>query len=320
MDTIVSADTLTGEPFVLRMPSHEAGLELAAARLLAGEFRVSTAEVDELLRPPQAAIMQTAEERVALHDKLVARGLQANREGAVAKAAALFWDAWRLDQRKPSTLISMLNMRLKLGHLGVVAAAYLRLLEDGSGVLGERDWEVVQTKLQQANRCLVERKERLRAALRLQRTWRQLHARGCAAALVRRAAAARVLQRCVLRSRPPPPFVEQVILLRLAAHPTAESTGDTMAVDACSGGEELRSYASTEVIASVTSRRVGSSLEPRSVAPFAALCLDTSATPAAATHAAATHAPAAAPAAALGSAALHFVVTSRDAEARHACA
>ena len=143
MDTIVSADTLTGEPFVLRMPSHEAGLELAAARLLAGEFRVTTAEVDELLRPPQAAIMQTAEERVALHDKLVARGLQANREGAVAKAAGLFWDAWRLDQRKPSTLISMLNMRLKLGHLGVVAAAYLRLLEDGSGVLGERDWEVV---------------------------------------------------------------------------------------------------------------------------------------------------------------------------------
>ena len=108
--TIVSADTLTGEPFVLRMPSHEAGLELAAARLLAAEFRVSTAEVDELLRPPQAAIMQTAEERAALHDKLVARGLQANREGAVAKAAGLFWEAWRLDQRKPSTLISMLNM------------------------------------------------------------------------------------------------------------------------------------------------------------------------------------------------------------------
>ena len=109
--TIVSADTLTGEPFVLRMPSHEAGLELAAARLLAAEFRVSTAEVDELLRPPQAAKMQSAEERAALHDKLVARGLQANREGGVAKAADLFWDAWRLDQRKPSTLISMLNMR-----------------------------------------------------------------------------------------------------------------------------------------------------------------------------------------------------------------
>jgi len=43
----------------------------------------------------------------------------------------------------------------------------------------------------------------------LQRTWRQLHACGCAAVLGRRAAAARALQRCVLRTRPPPPFVEQ---------------------------------------------------------------------------------------------------------------
>ena len=125
--TIVSADTLTGEPFVLRMPSHEAGLELAAARLLTAEFRVSTAEVDELLRPPQAAIMQTVEERAALHDKLVARGLQANREGAVAKAAGLFWDAWRLDQRKPSTLISMLNMRALSLSLSLSLSLRLRL-------------------------------------------------------------------------------------------------------------------------------------------------------------------------------------------------
>ena len=158
ISTIMSADTLTGEPFVLRMPSHEAGLELAAARLLAAEFRVSTADVDELLRPPQAALLQSTEERAALHDKQVARGLLANREGAVAKAAGHFWDAWRLDQQKISTLISLLNMRLKLGHFGVVAAAYLRLLEDC--VLSDRDWQAVQTKLQLANRKLVERKAR----------------------------------------------------------------------------------------------------------------------------------------------------------------
>ena len=123
-----------------------------------------------------------------------------------------------------------------------------------------------------------------------------------------------------------------------------------MAVDRCSGGEELRSYATTEVLAFLTrplkrspspnlnpsptpspspspnpsptpnpnpnqvlafvaSRRVGCSLEPRSVAPFAALCIDPPATPAAAVHARA---------AAVGSAALHFVVTSRNAEVHHA--
>ena len=74
--TIMSADTLTGEPFVLRMPSHEAGLELAAARLLAAEFRVSTAEVDELLCPPQAALLQAAEdERRLASPNLYARSV-----------------------------------------------------------------------------------------------------------------------------------------------------------------------------------------------------------------------------------------------------
>ena len=166
---------------------------------------------------------------------------------------------------------------------------------------------------------------------------------------------------------------------------------DSTAVDACSGGEELRSYAATEVLAFLTltpglartptptpsppqtevlafganpnpnpgpspspkpspnpnpdpnpnptpntnpnpnpsmnpnqvlafvaARRVGCSLEPRSVAPFAALCIDPPATPATpappATPAAAVHARGAA----VGSAALHFVVTSRNAEVRYA--
>eukprot|EP00964_Phaeocystis_antarctica_P037786 scaffold21605_cov53-Phaeocystis_antarctica.AAC.1 len=169
---------------------------------------------------------------------------------------------------------------------------------------------------------------------------------------------------------------------------------DSAAVDGCSGGEELRSYAATEVLAFLTltlglartptptpsppqtevlafganpnpnpgpspspkpspnanpnpnpnpapntnpnmnpnqvlafvaARRVGCSLEPRAVAPFAALCIDPPAAPAAAANA-----PAAAENAclgagarggsAVGSAALHFVVTSRNAEVRYACA
>ena len=53
-------------------------------------------EIEALLAPPQAGLLQTAEERAALHDKLLAKGLQANRDGAHAKAAAVFWEAWRL--------------------------------------------------------------------------------------------------------------------------------------------------------------------------------------------------------------------------------
>jgi hypothetical protein len=297
--TVWSHDTLTAEPFALVMACHDAGLEIATARLLASEYSVTSAEVDQMLRPKQAGLLQASDERVALHDKLVARGLQANREGAIAKASDLFWEAWRLDQQRVSTLISHLNMRLKLGDFGVAAATYLRLLEDV--VLTDRDWQAVQAKLQLANRLLVERKEQLRAVLRLQRTWRQAAARRSADARAREVAAARVLQRRVLRARPPPPFVEQVILLRLAPQAVAHATGS--AVDTCAGGDELRGYAATQVLAFVTARRSdgsgsGGALEPRAVAPFAALGVPT----------------AAAAAEGVGSAPLHFVVTSKNAE------
>ena len=269
-------------------------LESLAAQLLHAEHSVAADAVDTLLSPPQSGVLHSSDERAELHDKLVARGLQANRDGASAKAAALFWDAWRLDQRKLSTLISHLNMRLKMGDLGVASAAYLRLLEDV--VLSDRDWQMVQTKLQEANRLLVERKARLHAVLRLQRAARARLARRLAARLTAEHAAARVLQRRFLRARLLPALVDYVVLLRLAP-PAAATSHD----GGGSSSDDLRTASAADVLAAVVGRRGNCGVEPRAVAPFAALCL---------------------PDGGCGTplAPLHFVVTSKHADVLHACA
>ena len=89
----------------------------------------SEAEVDALVCPAQSYPLNTCDERAKHHDRLVARGFAANAEGDTKRAAELFEEAHALVRTRASTLLSLLNMRLKLGQCELAAAGYLRLME-----------------------------------------------------------------------------------------------------------------------------------------------------------------------------------------------
>ena len=225
----------------------------AAARV---DVAVSDGDVDALILPPQSlALNLTAEKRAALHDSLVAQGLQKNKEGDAAAAAKLFGRACTM-QRTVTTKLSLLNMTLKAGTAPALAAAgYLRLMEDLE--LTEREWRMAQSKLAEANAQLATLKEQHAAAAGLQARARGRSARRCVAPLRLRHAAATRLQRAVLRWRRfarPLPFVEHVVVLRLA---TGGSVDDA------------------EVLLAVSAPHAGcSAVEPLSTAPFASHALD----------------------------------------------
>ena len=136
----------------------------AAARV---DVAVSDGDVDALILPPQSlALNLTAEKRAALHDSLVAQGLQKNKEGDAVAAAKLFGRACTM-QRTVTTKLSLLNMTLKAGNAPALAAAgYLRLMEDLE--LTEREWRMAQSKLAEANAQLATLKEQHAAAAGLQ--------------------------------------------------------------------------------------------------------------------------------------------------------
>ena len=225
----------------------------AAARV---DVAVSDGDVDALILPPQSlALNLTAEKRAALHDSLVAQGLQKNKEGDAAAAAKLFGRACTM-QRTVTTKLSLLNMTLKAGTAPALAAAgYLRLMEDLE--LTEREWRMAQSKLAEANAQLATLKEQHAAAAGLQARARGRSARRRVAPLRLRHAAATRLQRAVLRWRRfarPLPFVEHVVVLRLA-----------------NGG----SVDDAEVLLAVSAPHAGcSAVEPLSTAPFASHALD----------------------------------------------
>ena len=85
-------------------------------------------QVDAVVFPGSSGRFNTRHERTALHDQLVRRGLDANHHGHVAEAAEHFAAAFRLERRS-STLLSHVNMRLKLGECALAAACYRRMIE-----------------------------------------------------------------------------------------------------------------------------------------------------------------------------------------------
>ena len=187
--------------------------------MVASAFDVDAAEVAAICAPSQTSLFNTAAERSKQHDLLVARGLKANSSGSTALACELFWQACRLEPRRTSTLISYVNMRLKQGHTALAAACYLKLMEERE--LSTREWELVQRKLQEANKSMVEAKEGHTAARTIQCAHRAARARSLTRErrCVWRAAAR--LQRSYLRRLESSrrggalPFIEQVSLLRL---------------------------------------------------------------------------------------------------------
>ena len=127
----------------------------------------SEAEVDALVCPAQSYPLNTRDERAKHHDRLVARGFAANAAGDTKHAAELFEEAHALVRTRASTLLSLLNMRLKLGQCELAAAGYLRLME--SFELAPREWVMAREKLRLANEGIVRSRRRDGAATEVQR-------------------------------------------------------------------------------------------------------------------------------------------------------
>ena len=97
-------------------------------------------------RPSQLAFA-TLKERTELHAALCRKGKQANAAGELEQALACFEAAYPL-LFKSSTVISLVNMRLKLGETELAAACYRKILASDSLPAAER--QHVAGKLREA--------------------------------------------------------------------------------------------------------------------------------------------------------------------------
>mmetsp|Transcript_45679 Transcript_45679/g.140811 ORF Transcript_45679/g.140811 Transcript_45679/m.140811 type:complete len:334 (-) Transcript_45679:232-1233(-) len=101
--------------------------------------------------------------RAEAHNALFRKGLAANASGDSASAASLLFEAARLDPR-PTTILSHVNMRLKLGESALAAACYSRLLAEGS--LTAKARAIAVSKLAEANAAKEAEEEEAAAARR----------------------------------------------------------------------------------------------------------------------------------------------------------
>jgi len=176
-----------------------------------------TGDADQIVRPARVAVLNTSAQRSEMHDRLSAKGHAANASGAVLDAAELFAQASQIDPR-PATLLSHINMRLKLGQNVLAAACYERLME--LGALNEREHAVAEAKLQQAVVGAGYDAQRVMAAHTIGGAGRRMLGRRRSAQIL----AAGTLQRGVLRwlrlrGLGPLPLVEHVALLRVGDQP-----------------------------------------------------------------------------------------------------
>ena len=93
--------------------------------------------VERIVHPPQRADVDSAAQRAEMHDRLTKQAFAANAAGDTAEAASLFAQASGFDPRR-TTIISHVNMRLKLGECELAAACYERLL--AGETLSETAW------------------------------------------------------------------------------------------------------------------------------------------------------------------------------------
>ena len=100
-----------------------------APNLLAAPGRTDSAEVAATLSPEPLNVLNTDGERQRQAVGCVRAGHAANRDGRTAEAAARFFEAYRLEPQRTSSLLSHLSMRLKMGHAELAVACYLQLLE-----------------------------------------------------------------------------------------------------------------------------------------------------------------------------------------------
>ena len=214
--------------------------------------------IDSLVFPEPTCVLNAPYERQQKAQLIVKRGHAANEAGDFASAAALFFEASGLEPHRNTSIISHLNMRLKLGQADLAVAAYLRILEGRT--LSESEHELVRRKLKEANQVMIDTKDEREAAYRLTRAGRATAARIVVDRRRRRLAAATALQRWAVRrlfrqGLGHAGLVSQVVLLRLAR----ATDKDSAAI----------------VLADVSDARLGDrlSVAPSALAPFAALAL-----------------------------------------------
>lgn len=260
---------------------------------------VSSADIDAIVKPEPLHVLNTPQERARQADKLLDRAHAANREGAFEEAASLFFSAVRLQPGRTSSLLSHINMRLKMGEAQLAVACYQRLLETVD--LTDREWEHVRSRLREANQGVVETSTTRAAAVGIQRFARGRSARAHVVQRRRRHSAAGVMRRSVLRwlhriGRGVAPLITWVVVLRFPPCKSHLEDRPTAKPDA----EPDYDWVGVTVLASWSAAQ-SPGLSLASLAPFAALSLPTSDPP----HLAG---------------ALHFVVTTRLAEQVHGCA
>ena len=243
---------------------------------------VDPAKVIALCTPQPSCLLNSASEREQMALKTLARAHAANKEGATAKAAALFYEAAQLEPYRTSTLLSHLSMRFKLGEAELVVACYLWLLEHRE--LSEREWEHVRCKLREVSQRVVETEETRRAAVAIQRITR---GRSASTAVLRRRhqnEAARVINLCWLRRARQrhdlgvAPLVTHVVLLCL---PPAfvDYNGGTPFDEADGELARCTSRQPAIVLASYVLPNRSHLVSPEALAPFASMALPTSQPP-----------------------------------------
>ena len=287
--------------------------------------------VEAIVFPELAWPWNAPEERTARAAKLISHGHAANQAGDTVAAAALFREASALEPGRCTSLISYLNMRLKLGDAELAVAAYLRTLEGRA--LSAKEMEHVRGKLREANKLLVETRDERDAASLITRVARGTTTRRGLAGRRRRIAAAVMIQRWMQRwlrahGLGHAGLVSQVVLLRLPpprpARPCAEpsatpesslttiptiaasSPSSSCASPSAAAAAALSSSAASPAAAVVLCgcsdvREADEGIEPASLAPFAALSQPWSG-------------------AAHSGGALHFVVASRRGRPLYCCA
>lgn len=109
----------------------------AAAALVDVDVEVQD-DADEIVNPrPALAAFATLAQRKEAHDRLCREGRQANAVGHIALALNRFEEAYPL-LFKSSTLISLVNMHLKLGASELALACYQKILDSESLPAAER--------------------------------------------------------------------------------------------------------------------------------------------------------------------------------------
>ena len=107
-------------------------------------------EAEEMINPrPSKRKFSSLAEREAEHNKLLHEGVVANTAGDLDTACSKFAEAYAILFRT-TTLLSLVNLRLKLGEAELACAIYAKLLQTPAVIGSRSDVLRTQAKLSEA--------------------------------------------------------------------------------------------------------------------------------------------------------------------------